>query len=203
MMYYLYNWIHLPNPDSWLWFQSLVWSTWFPSPYSSCLCDSWEEGHHYIRLPSKPTLMKASWLQHRWQMPGGQPVMLIFVYAILQVIIKVRRKIRERVRGVRRWVRSLRDSLSWLKASGWLSVVYVLLWHRQASMLISSHSCCYTRSEEASPQWFMSCQGRGFASCLTSERVPLPWKGHIWAILSTWVQSSWQDGILLWSHFHS
>lgn len=120
---------------------------------------------HYIRLLSKPTLMKASWLQHRWQMQGGQPVMLIFVYAIQQVIIKVRGWGGE-------WggVQSLGDSLSWLKGSGWLSVVYVLLLHTQASMLISPHSCCYTRTGEASPRWFMSCQGRGLASCLTSER---------------------------------
>lgn len=41
--------------------------------------------------------MKASWLQHRWQMQGGQPVMLIFVYAMQQVIIKLR-KISDRVR---------------------------------------------------------------------------------------------------------
>lgn len=69
---------------------------------------------------------------------------------------------------------------------GWLSVVYMLLLYRRASMLISHHSCCYTRTEEASPQWFMSCQGRGFASCLTSERVLLAWKGHIWAISAAW-----------------
>ena len=141
---------------------------------------------HYIRLLSKPTLMKASWLQHRWQMQGGQPVMLIFVYAIQQAIIKVRERALVFWGGVQRGVQSLGDCLSWLKGSGWLSVLYVLLLHRQASMLISPHSCCYTRTEGASPQWFMSCQGRGFASCLTSERVPLPWKGHIWAILATW-----------------
>lgn len=52
------------------------------------------------------------------------------------------------------------------------------------------------------PSWFMSCQGSGFASGLTSERALLAWKGHIWAILAAWVQSRWQEDILLWSHTH-
>lgn len=119
MIYYLYNSTHLPNPDSWMWFQSLVWSTWFPSPYSSCQCDSWERrAQHYIRLLSKPTLMKAGWLQHRWQMQGGQPVMLIFVYAIQQVIIKVTERSVIGWGGDRRGVHSFGDSDSWLKGSG-------------------------------------------------------------------------------------
>lgn len=200
MIYYLYNSTHLPNPDSWVRFQSLVWSTWFPSPYSSCLCDSWEEGTPLHQTPIKAHFNEGKLITALVTDAGWSASDANLCLCRPAGHNQSERKISERVR---RGVQTLGDSLSWLKASGWLSVVYVLLLHRQASMLISPHSCCYTRTEEASPQWFMSCQGRGFASCLTSERVPLPWKGHIWAILATWGWSRWQDGILLWSHFHS
>lgn len=197
LIYICLTQIHICDSSPWYEAHRVQYST-----VAACVTAERRE-RHYIRLLSKPALMKASWLQHRWQMQGGQPVMLIFVYATQQVIIKARERSATGWGVDWRGVQSLGDGLSWLKGSGWLSVVYVLLLHRRASMLISPHSCCYTRTEETSPQWFMSCQGRGLASCLTSERALLPWKSHIWAILATWGQSRWQDGILRWSHFHS
>lgn len=95
----VYNLIHLPRPDlsasdSSRWYEALgVRAPLAPLPPSVAACVTADSGPlHYIRLPSKPALMKASWLQSRWQMQGGQPVMLIFVYAPQRVTIKVRER---------------------------------------------------------------------------------------------------------------
>lgn len=97
----VYNLIHLPRPDWWAtdssrWYEALgvrAPSPPRPLPPSVAVCVTADSGPlHYIRLPSKPALMKASWLQRRWQMQGGQPVMLIFVYAPQPVKIKVRER---------------------------------------------------------------------------------------------------------------
>lgn len=117
-----------------VWMQSLVWNTWFLSPYSSRLCDSWRQAAHYIKPPSDPALMNARWLQQQWQMQGGRPAVLISVCAVRQVI----RKVRERAVMVRRGV--------------WLWVACTLLLHGQAATLFSAHSCFNT---EASPHWFI------------------------------------------------
>lgn len=186
MIYCVSSLIHLLYPDSWVWFLSLV-SGFQVSTVAACTTAE-RRALHYIRLLSKPTLMKASWLQHWWQMQGGQPMMLIFVYAMQQVIIKVRERSVTAWVGELRGVQSLGDSLSWFKGSGWLSVVLPL--HTQTSMLISPHSCCHTRTEAALPQWFMSCQGRGFAFCLTSKSVPLCHLGHMGPVQMTGCHSS-------------
>lgn len=168
------NALHLPNPDWWMWFQSLVWSTWFPSPHSSCLCDSWGQGITLHQTPIKAhfnegKLITAPVTDAGWSASDAD----------LCLQHPAGHNQSEKKKGVdggacRVWeiVRPL------------IEEVHMLLLHRQTSMLISHHSCCYT--EETTPKWFMCCQARGLASSLTSERLQLPWKGHIWAILATW-----------------
>lgn len=84
--------------------------------------------------------------QHRQQMQGGQPVMLICVHTFHHVTVRVReRKTRWDQEGAAALQEVSHVLVEGERARSEVDIV------TKMGMLISSHSCCYTSAEEALP----------------------------------------------------